>query len=110
ERVVPLPTEGGDLRDVDRVPAVVAEAVGHVLDQFLARAELLEQLVDEDAVGDLVAGTDVVDLTVCATVEHELHAGAVVVDVDPVALVETVAVERDRDTIEEIGGEQRDRL
>ena len=39
-----------------------------------------------------------------------MHAGAVVVDVEPVPLVEAVAVERERLPVEQVGGEQRDRL
>ena len=110
ERALLRPPERGDLGDVDRVAAVVAEAVLDVLDRRLVLAEQREELVDEHPVGRLVAGADVVDLAGRALVEHEVDAGAVVVDVEPVALVEAVAVERDRAAVEQVGGEQRDGL
>ena len=50
------------LGGVDRVAAVVAEPVGDVLDQRRRRAAEGEEPLGELAVGDLVAGTDVVDL------------------------------------------------
>ena len=74
----------------------MAEAIGDVLDEILAAPREREQLVDEHAVRRLVAGADVVDLAGYAVAEREVHAGAVIVDVDPVALVQPVAVERDR--------------
>ena len=77
---------------------------------LLALAEQREQLVDEHPVRRLVAGTDVVDLARRALVQHELHARAVVVDVEPVALVEAVAVQREPLAVEQVGGEERDRL
>src|SRR6476646_10527000 len=82
------PPECGDLGDVDRVTAVVTETVGDVLHRLLTGPEEREQLVDEDTVRGLVAGADVVELARRAVVEHQLHARAVVVDEDPVALVE----------------------
>src|SRR3954453_226431 len=82
ERALPAPSERRDLGDVDRVAAVVPESVFDVLHRRLVGAEGGEQLVDERPVGSLVAGADVVDLARRARVEHELDAGAVVVDVD----------------------------
>src|SRR3954463_10020845 len=46
ERPLLAPPELGDLGDVHRVPAVVAEAVGHVVDDLLADPEQRQQLVD----------------------------------------------------------------
>src|SRR5690606_16712452 len=85
EGVLLAPAEGGHLVDVHRVAAVVAGAVGHVVDALLPHPEDLEQLVDEDAVGRLVAGPDVVDLAGLALLEHEADRRAVVLDVEPVA-------------------------
>ena len=86
--------ERGDLGDVDRVAAVVAEAVVDVLDHRLAGAEQREELVGELAVRGLVAGADVVDLADAPCAQHEVDARAVVVDVAPVAHVQAVAVQR----------------
>src|SRR3982074_3158468 len=47
QRAGSAPPERRDLRDVDRIPAIVPEAVGDVLHGFLADAEQREQLVDQ---------------------------------------------------------------
>ena len=60
--------------------------------------------------GDLVAGADVVDLADRALAQHQVDAGAVVLDVAPVADVQAVAVERDLLAVEQVGDEQRDDL
>ncbi len=107
ERTLLPPPEVGDLGDVDRVAAVVAEPVLDVVDAALVLAEQRQELVDERAVGRLVPGADVVDLAGLALLQHEVNARAVVVDIEPVTLVEPVAVERDLASLEEVGGEQR---
>ena len=66
--------------------------------------------VDEVPVGGLVAGADVVDLAGRALAQHQVDAGAVVVDVEPVAHVQAVAVERHLRAVEQVGDEQRDDL
>ena len=64
----------------------------------------------ELAVGQLGAAADVVDLPVAALLGDELDAAAVVVDVQPVAHVEPVAVERHLAAVEQVRDEQRDDL
>ncbi len=110
KRALQLPAEGRDLVDVHRVAPVVAEAVGDGLDVRLVAAAQLQQSVGQLAVGDLVVRADVVDLADRAPVEHELDGAVVVLDVDPVAHVATVAVQRHLGAVEQVGGEQRDDL
>ena len=98
------------LRGVDRVAAVVAEPVLDVVDHRLVVAEELEDRVGELAVGDLVAGADVVDLADRALAQHEVDAGAVVLDEAPVADVQPVAVERHLLPVEQVRDEERDDL
>ena len=88
----------------------MAEPVGDGLDERLVAPGQLEQPVGELAVGDLVAGADVVDLADRALLEHEVRGAVVVLDVDPVADVAAVAVERHLLAVEQVGGEQRDDL
>ena len=64
----------------------------------------------ELAVGQLGAAADVVDLAGPAAGEDERDAAAVVVDVQPVADVEPVAVERHGAAVEQVRDEQRDDL
>ena len=59
---------------------------------------------------DLVAAADVVDLAGLALVDQQVDAAAVVLDVQPVALVLAVAVERHRDVVDQVGDEERDDL
>ena len=82
----------------------------HVGDHLLAVAEQGQQLVDQHPVGGLVAGPDVVHLARRPLGQDQVHRRAVVVHVQPVALVAAVAVERDGPAVEQVGGEQRDRL
>src|SRR5205823_4749907 len=110
ERAPLPPTQLGDLGDVDGVAPIVTEAVLHVLDHLFPHVEEGEQLVDEQAVGGLVAGTDVVDLARRTLVKRQQHTGAMVVHVQPVALVQAVAVQGDALAFKQVGREQRDCL
>ena len=67
-------------------------------------------IVRDLAVGALVAAADVVDLAGLAVQQRGLDAVGVVVDVQPVAHVEAVAVERQLAALERVGDEQRDEL
>src|SRR5712691_3392024 len=91
-------------------PRTVAGAVLHGLDQGLRFAGELEDLPREDDVLDLVAAPDIVDLAVGPLAQHQVDAGAVVEDVEPVAYVPAVAVERERLVVEGVGHEERDDL
>ena len=53
-----------------------------------------QEPLGEVPVGQLVAGPDVVDLARLARPQHRVDGGAVVLDVEPVPLVEPVAVQR----------------
>ena len=82
-----------------------------VRDRFNQRDRLAGQF--ENAVGevdvlDLVATPDVVDLSRNALVDQQIDTAAMVVDVKPVALVLPVAVERDRDVVDQVGDEERE--
>src|SRR3954468_6060629 len=102
---------GADLVVGQRVAVVVTLAVLDVLDVRVPTATArLEQPLGQLAVGELDAAADVVDLAGAAALEHELDATAVVVDVQPVAHVEPVAVERHLLVVDEVGDEQRDDL
>ena len=85
-------------------------AVFDVLHHFLTDPEDSEEFVDEHAVGCFVPGADVVDLADGPLGEHQVDARAVVVDVQPIALVQPVAVQRDLLAIDEVRGEERNRL
>ena len=102
--------ERGELADVDRIAAVVPETIVDRLDERVVASGEREQPRRQLAVGQLVAGTDVVDLAGHTLLEHELRGDVVVLDVDPVADVETVAVQRHLAAVEQVRGEERDDL
>src|SRR5680860_1360583 len=67
-----LPAERLDLGRVDGVAPVVTEAVLHVVDHGLVVAGHLEDRVGEEAVRDLVARADVVDLADASRSQHDV--------------------------------------
>ena len=74
-----------DLGGVDAVAAVVAQTVGHMLDEVLADAvvfqavmQLADDGLDDEDVGALVVAADVVDLADLAAVGHHINGLAVV--------------------------------
>ena len=94
-----------DLRRIDRVAAIMAGAIGHVRDLRFAFSSVGERpaLVDERAdrlhdmdVLALGVAADVVDLADAADLEHAADRGAMILDVQPVAHVASVAVDRQR--------------
>jgi len=85
-------------------------AVGDALDHLGAAPGDPQQLVRELKVAALVVAADVVCLARFATLEHCEDRLAVVLDVQPVADIRAVAVERHRLPLEESRHEQRDHL
>lgn len=80
-----------DLRRVDGVAAIVALAVGDVLDEVFGLAELLEDGLDDVDVGALIVAADIVDLADAALLQDEVDGAAVILDIEPVTDVLAVA-------------------
>ena len=99
-----------DLRRVDGVAAVVALAVSDVLDEVFGVAELLEDGLDDVDVGALIVAADVVDLADAALLQDQVDGMAVVLDVEPVADVLAVAVDRQLLVGQRVDDHQRDEL
>src|ERR671937_790624 len=59
---------------------------------------------------ELLAAADVVDLAALALAQHDLDRLAVILDVQPVARLPPVAVERQRLAVERVRDEERDHL
>src|SRR5450759_963301 len=105
------PTElGAQLRGVDRVPHVVAGAVADQVECILAQARELEDQLDHLAVVLLAVGADQVRLADLALVDDRPDGGVVVLDVDPVADVQPLAVELGADAVDDVGDLARDEL
>src|SRR5699024_6212928 len=90
-----------DLGGVDAVAAVVAQTVGHVLDEVLADAVVLQTVVelgddglDDEDVGPLVVAAHVVHLADFAALGHHIDGLAVVLHIQPVPDLHPVAVHR----------------
>ena len=99
-----------DLRRVDGVATVVALAVGDVLDEVFGLAELLEDGLDHVDVGALIVAADVVDLADASLLQDEVDGTAVVLDIEPVADVLAVAVDRQLLVGQRVDDHQRDEL
>ena len=99
-----------DFRRVDGVAAVVALAVGDVLDEVFGLAELLEDGLDDVDVGALIVAADVVDLADAALLQDQVDGMAVILDVEPVADVLAVAVDRQLLVGQRVDDHQRDEL
>lgn len=70
-----------DLRRVNGVAAVVAFAVGDVLDEVFGLAKFLEDGLDDVDVGALIVAADVVDLADAALLQDQVDGMAVILDV-----------------------------
>src|SRR5918992_3025961 len=90
-----LPAQRARLRGAQRVAAVVPRPVGHVLDQRLGGAGVLDDPLDDLDVRRFVGPADVVDLAGLAALEHDADPAREVLDVDPVAHLHPVAVDRE---------------
>ena len=99
-----------DLRRVDGVAAVVAFAVGDVLDEVFGLAELLEDGLDDVDVGALIVAADVVNLADATLLQDQFDGMAVVLDVEPVTDVLAVAVDWQLLVGQRVDDHQRDEL
>ena len=99
-----------NLRRVDGVTAVMALAVGDVLDEAFGLAELFEDGLDDVDVGALIVAADVVDLADASLLQDQVDGMAVVLDVEPVADVLAVAVDRQLLVGQRVDDHQRDEL
>ena len=104
-------------RRVDRIAPVMAGAVGDETDQPLVRCRLGPALIEQTAdqphdveVLPLVAATDVVGLAQAPAPDHAFDAAAVVLDVQPVADVAAVAIDRDVPALQAAADHGRDEL
>ena len=84
----------GDFRWVDRIALVMAGAVGDVIDQGFGLAELAQDRLDDLEIGALVVAADVVDLTDTAFSNDQVDRRAMVLDIEPVADVFALAIDR----------------
>src|SRR4029077_12180676 len=93
-----------DLRSINGVTPVVAWAIGDKRDQASARSmrggfQPIEQLADrlhDVQIGALVAASDIVGLAGFAARDHERQRFGMVLDIEPVANLLAVAVDRQR--------------
>ena len=105
-----LPPEALGAVGGERVPAVVAGAVGDVGDQRLVAAGELQDPLDDVDVGELVGPADVVDLARLPALEHDRDRAAEVAHVEPVADLHPVAVDGQRVARERVQDAERDQL
>src|ERR1044072_9217321 len=106
-----LPAElVAELLGGERVAAVVARAVGDVLDQRLVGAGQLDHPPDDLDVLALVGAADVVGLAGPAVHQHRVDPAAEVLDEEPVADLPPVPVHRQRGSMHRVQDHQRNQL
>ena len=88
----------------------MAEPVLHVLDERFGLAHQSQHLLDDVDVVPLRRGAEVVDLPRLAQLQRGQQAAAVILDVDPVAHVHAVAVDRQGQVANRVGDHERDEL
>ena len=104
------PAQGLQASPVHRVAPVVAGPILHLPDERPRLAQQLEQLGDNVAVRPFRAAHHVVRLAGGAVAQDVIHRRRVVGDEQPVAPLQAIAVQRQRQVVERIGDEQRDQL
>src|SRR4051812_15209342 len=104
------PAEAVEPRRVERVAAVMAQAVRDRPDERRGSIEQCEDAVREIYVLDLVAAADVVHLAVLSALDDDVDAAAVIGDEQPVPHMLPVAVERHRQPVDRIRNEERNDL
>ena len=104
------PSSFADLVRGEAVAAVVALAVGHVLDQRLVAAGQLQDALDDLDVLALVGAADVVGLARPPLLQHQGDGAGEVLHVQPVAHLAAVAVDGQRVAVQGVEHTQRDQL
>src|SRR2546428_6219189 len=104
------PPQLPDLVAVQGIAAVMAGAVGAMPDQRQRLSKQLEDRLGHLLVGSLVAGAKVVYLSRLALLENERNALAVVLHIDPIALLKPIAVERQGLILQGVRHEEWDEL
>lgn len=99
-----------NLRRVDGVAAVVALAVSDVLDEVFGLAELLEDGLDDVDVGTLIVAADIVDLADATLLQDQVDGMAVILNVEPVANILAVTIDRQLLVGQRIDDHQRNEL
>src|SRR5205807_9227383 len=88
------PPQLPDLVAVQGIAAVMAGTVSDMPDQRQRLPEQCEDRLGHLLVGPLVTRAKVVYLSRLALLEHERNALAVVLHIEPIALLKTIAIER----------------
>src|SRR5436309_14752008 len=104
------PPQLPDLVAVQGIAAVMAGAVGYMPDQRQRLPKQLEDRLGHLLVGPLVARSDVIDLTRRALSQDQIDRPAVVLHIEPIALLKPIAIERQRLILQGIRHKERDEL
>src|SRR2546425_12440475 len=96
QRMLRRPPQPSDLVAVQGIAAVMAGAVCDVPDQRQRLPEQFEDCLGYLLVGRLVASPNVIDLTRRALAEDQIDRPAMILHIEPIALLKPIAVERQR--------------
>ena len=99
-----------DLGGIDGVAHIVALAVGDVRDQALGLAQLSADQLDDVDVLHLIVAADVVNLALTAFAHDQVDGLAVVLDIEPVADVEALAVDGEGLVMQGVDDHEGDQL
>src|SRR5579875_66915 len=95
---------------IDGITAIVAGAIRHVANQRFRFTQSLEQGMGQLQVGTFGTAAQVVNLTDPAALPHSENAGTVITNVNPIADILAITVDRHRLITEQITDEQWNQL
>ena len=85
-----------DFRRVDSVAPVMAFAVGNMMDEAFRLAQCFANQFDDVDVLHFIVAADIIDFADAALLEDEVDGPAMVFDIEPVANIEAVPIDRQR--------------
>ena len=99
-----------DFCRINRVAAVVAFSVRDIRDEILRFPELLTNELYDIDISHLIVSADIVDLAHAAVRKDEVNRLAMILHIEPIAHIFSVAVHRQRLVRQSIGNHQRNQF
>lgn len=111
EIIFGLPSQlARELGRIDGIAPVVARTVGDEGNQALRLAQNLQNRLDDVQIRPLVMAADVIDLPRPALMQNEIDGGAVVIDMQPVTDVFSLAIDGQALVMERPGDDEGNQL
>lgn len=99
-----------DFRRVDGVAAVMAFTVRNMMDEAFRFAQFFANQFDDVDIPHFIMAADVIDFADTALLEDEVDGSAMVFDIEPVADIEAVPIDRQRLVMQGIDNHEGNQL